>query len=944
MYKFFSKILIFLFLFIFSSPALAEETIVFQQGLNNYQGNKATFIDKWAPTQTYSSSTYLKVYVGNSKALLYFDLSSLPQKTKINKATLSLYAASSTNSNPITIQVYPLKRSFDSAASWQKATHQESWEGFGASNTFKDKEPNLITSVYINRVYRTYNFDITPLVSRWVNYPQSNFGLVLESPNGGGVGYFFASDNYGNINLRPKLTINYETNTSSDISPWVLIKNPAYNQFLSENFLISSEVFDYEGIQKIEFFLDETKIATTTNPQIEINSQSFTPGKHKLKVVVTDLAGQKSKDETLVNFYQKPANVLVFAHLSDTHIPFYSLDSLKNAYLEIENYIQPIAIIHTGDLLDNPSESIYLQYKSFIDSLSVPVKGIPGNHDATDGATAYKNVLGNSNLVFDVDKYRFVGYLSGTLTENKNWIENQLNSSQKGIILGHYPWGIPSSLPNDPGFYALSPEEKDLLWQIMEEKSVSLYLSGHVHEYFVLTEPPIKAINISAPALLQKSSYLLFTLDNDVVSYAPKKLNQWPVVVITYPQRYYPSFSESQIPLSTNKLRAAVFSSSSVKEVNLFINDQFATSLSRLEGPIWETSQLNLSGFAGKEVTLRVRAKDANGRSFSDSIVVKPVFEDISPTPVPTATPTPTPTPTPTSVLTPTPTPTPTLMPSPTPTFTPTPTPTPSVQEVVLESTSGKVERKIETYYNTSWYHGGRQLITIPSGISGSLKYLEVEVHHLGDNKIYAKLEKTDGSQRVEKIVSVYGDKTQWLRFDFSGYKINQNTQYYLYLHRERYEYPLKNNLAYWLTDPGTENNALTTVKNYRLVINTSGVSPTATPTPSPTPTPTSTPTPTPTPSPTPTPTPTPTPGSCPVSCPKPTFNKVQTGSSCNITIFWDPVAGAQSYQVVRSGWQRWTITTTSLVLYGYPCTPTSWQVIPQKSGCQTISCPTYFY
>ena len=85
------------------TPAvLATQT--FQNGTGGYSGTTGAYFDYSAG---YNNSTYLLVGSGTGmRSLLRFDLSSLPTSANVVSATLSLYWASSSNSNSLTVAAH----------------------------------------------------------------------------------------------------------------------------------------------------------------------------------------------------------------------------------------------------------------------------------------------------------------------------------------------------------------------------------------------------------------------------------------------------------------------------------------------------------------------------------------------------------------------------------------------------------------------------------------------------------------------------------------------------------------------------------------------------------------------------------------------------------------------------------------------------------------------
>jgi disaggregatase-related protein/TGF-beta propeptide/pectate lyase-like protein len=194
-----------------TTPPLPQ-TQVFQQGLSGYTGVTDTWINVYDPNLNFNSETKLNVQgTEDIKALVRFDLSSIPPGTPISSATLSLYNyAHAASAEGGTLSVYPVSKVWvESQATWNRSTTANAWAAPGML-AGTDYATSPVTSITIDTaagVWRT--FDVTALVQSWVNGTLPNDGFVVRSPTRGVKPLFYSSGYASDPALRPKLTIQY---------------------------------------------------------------------------------------------------------------------------------------------------------------------------------------------------------------------------------------------------------------------------------------------------------------------------------------------------------------------------------------------------------------------------------------------------------------------------------------------------------------------------------------------------------------------------------------------------------------------------------------------------------------------------------------------------------------------------------------------------------------
>ena len=170
--------------------------------------------------------------------LMKFDLSAIPSSATITSAQLQLYqyewdtdrddsyrltAHKVINHNPIISQANGY--TYDGTNSWTAVTPSGSYyeNDFGylccngnvpmAMNDIS----NIVDTVYADRIEGYKTWDITSMVSDWVNNPFSNYGLLIVSEDNtfGEAHRLFYSSEYSDSTRRPKLIVSYSLGTTT---------------------------------------------------------------------------------------------------------------------------------------------------------------------------------------------------------------------------------------------------------------------------------------------------------------------------------------------------------------------------------------------------------------------------------------------------------------------------------------------------------------------------------------------------------------------------------------------------------------------------------------------------------------------------------------------------------------------------------------------------------
>ncbi|MGQ9665813.1 MAG: DNRLRE domain-containing protein, partial [Anaerolineae bacterium] len=192
-------------------PAGDVQTIILQEGAGGYAGVEDTFINGWSADTNYGMNTQVFVRSGEwMSALLRFDLSGLPAGAVVQQATLDLYVSGRSNSNPISMEIYRMRRPWrEMEATWNRPRIGEAWGIAGAKAVGTDLDGTLLSRLTLSTISTWAELDVTSAVRDWLAEPASNFGVVVKSFDLAGVQYNILSSEYGNAALRPRLTIRY---------------------------------------------------------------------------------------------------------------------------------------------------------------------------------------------------------------------------------------------------------------------------------------------------------------------------------------------------------------------------------------------------------------------------------------------------------------------------------------------------------------------------------------------------------------------------------------------------------------------------------------------------------------------------------------------------------------------------------------------------------------
>lgn len=185
------------------------QTKVFQQGHEDYDGTRDTYLSAWYTTRNYDRASALALRAsGLMVPLIRFDLGALPRDTEIAEATLILTVVSG-GFYEQEVSVYEVLMPWvASEATWQRAATGVPWHTAGANGIGVDRS-GVAVDAELAIASTTIEFDITELVAKWVADPATNHGILLRGMSGIAVQHNLASAEHWNRSVRPQLVVHY---------------------------------------------------------------------------------------------------------------------------------------------------------------------------------------------------------------------------------------------------------------------------------------------------------------------------------------------------------------------------------------------------------------------------------------------------------------------------------------------------------------------------------------------------------------------------------------------------------------------------------------------------------------------------------------------------------------------------------------------------------------
>jgi uncharacterized repeat protein (TIGR01451 family) len=248
------------------APLFAQTTIVLQ---GDPAAGTDTFIAFASNVQNYGGAAQITTNsqsTGQTRGLLYFDLSGVPSGARIQSATLELYHFFSKNNSSEQLRVHRVLRSWtEFGATWRNYDGVNGWTTQGG-----DYDPAASASTTVNGtvdVWRQWN--VTLLVQGWVGGSYPNHGLLLTSPPAGGNNerQFRSSEYAGNPAFRPRLTIVFEASDLSGSTKTVSNASPVPAEIVTYTIVVRNAGTLAAGDVVVRDAVDLTKLDSVTPGQ-----------------------------------------------------------------------------------------------------------------------------------------------------------------------------------------------------------------------------------------------------------------------------------------------------------------------------------------------------------------------------------------------------------------------------------------------------------------------------------------------------------------------------------------------------------------------------------------------------------------------------------------------------------------------------------------------------
>jgi len=219
-------------------PPPPSTAVVLQQGTDGYEGTADTYLQCWedpAYLPPHGGEGLLRVRAFDSaRALLRFDVSTIPATSVVTEAKLHLYCddpdrPAGDGTHSIALEMYGVLAEWDEAtATWDEAESGRAWGAGGCMGEGDDYASDRIglpaRTLVLQGDCRSaggdcwYTLDVTSIVSQWVAGPSTNRGILLKALSPANVGTEFVSSEHWSRSDRPKLEISYAEATPTPTS------------------------------------------------------------------------------------------------------------------------------------------------------------------------------------------------------------------------------------------------------------------------------------------------------------------------------------------------------------------------------------------------------------------------------------------------------------------------------------------------------------------------------------------------------------------------------------------------------------------------------------------------------------------------------------------------------------------------------------------------------
>ncbi|WP_157860211.1 disaggregatase related repeat-containing protein [Methanosarcina acetivorans] len=187
-----------------------------------------------SPDIVYQSSPFIDVgamSIGSYRDIMWFDLSVYADYSEVNSATLSLYwyyPAGKARPEDTVIEIYRPADSWNpDYVSWNKKDKRVAWNNAGGdwydrNGVLQGSTPYATITLEGSDLpdNRYYELDVTDLVNEYISSKYENTGFLIKARTENNNYIAFYSNDCGNENQKPKLTVTEEASVSPiDVQP-----------------------------------------------------------------------------------------------------------------------------------------------------------------------------------------------------------------------------------------------------------------------------------------------------------------------------------------------------------------------------------------------------------------------------------------------------------------------------------------------------------------------------------------------------------------------------------------------------------------------------------------------------------------------------------------------------------------------------------------------------
>ena len=182
-----------------------------------------TTIRNDTPTGNYGTSTLFNIGEANStaqvgRALIKFDLSSIPGNAVINSATLSLWQSADISDNARTLRVYRFLTTWqEDSATWQIRSTGNPWEAYGGFDLSDCEQTDIGSRAFTStEANGEKQWTLTAsAIQEMVAGTFANNGFMVKADTETNDMYQFRSSDWTTAGERPKLVIDYTVPTNT---------------------------------------------------------------------------------------------------------------------------------------------------------------------------------------------------------------------------------------------------------------------------------------------------------------------------------------------------------------------------------------------------------------------------------------------------------------------------------------------------------------------------------------------------------------------------------------------------------------------------------------------------------------------------------------------------------------------------------------------------------